>query len=42
MGWHAEAAEPRAPRFGLRESETTRYVHNLKATRSEAALRLLL
>lgn len=42
VGWHVEETEPRRPRFGLKESETTRYVQNLKATRSEAALRLLL
>lgn len=32
----------RKPKHGMKESETTRYVQNLKATGSEASLRLIL
>ena len=32
----------RKPKHGMKESETTRYVQNLKATGSDASLRLIL
>ena len=43
IGWHVETPSVlRKPRFGIKESETTRFAHNMKATRSEVALRLIL
>ncbi|CAK9036724.1 unnamed protein product [Durusdinium trenchii] len=50
IGWHVEApraatafsAVRRPLRFGLKESETTRYVHSMKLSGSEASLRLIL
>mmetsp|Transcript_43675 Transcript_43675/g.89209 ORF Transcript_43675/g.89209 Transcript_43675/m.89209 type:complete len:150 (-) Transcript_43675:70-519(-) len=45
VGWFVQppcSVTLRKPKHGLKESETTRYVHNLKATGSEASLRLIL
>ena len=47
IGWFLEETPAqkiglRRPRHGLKESETTRYYNNMKATGSEASLRLIL
>ena len=47
IGWFLEDSPIqkialRRPRHGLKESETTRYYNNMKATGSEASLRLIL
>ncbi|CAE8598485.1 unnamed protein product [Polarella glacialis] len=48
FGWHADSPTsrarglPRHPVHGMTQSESTRYVHNMKATLSEASMRLIL
>mmetsp|Transcript_254 Transcript_254/g.552 ORF Transcript_254/g.552 Transcript_254/m.552 type:complete len:147 (+) Transcript_254:30-470(+) len=45
IGWFVEDSPQillRKPKHGLKESETTRYYNNMKATGSEASLRLIL
>eukprot|EP00434_Breviolum_minutum_P034338 symbB.v1.2.030387.t1/scaffold3413.1/size57303/1 len=46
VGWFVQSPAAvtllRKPKHGMKESETTRYVQNLKATGSEASLRLIL